>query len=217
VGPCRIAYGTLIAAGSVYRKDQLKADQLLMEGRGRGGSVPYSAGIYRNVKRQALNNIIYMGNLVALLAWYTHVRRLFIGERFPQALYDGLVDTLHGAISERILRFTDFCEKLNRSNLRYQAQMGDSASAVLVQQKDQLYSNRDQAGELINCFINNLEGYSNKPFLTIIRRTIDSVGASYIHVIKKLDVGESRQGSAWLQRIVDEVVERMLALFPSIR
>jgi bifunctional UDP-N-acetylglucosamine pyrophosphorylase/glucosamine-1-phosphate N-acetyltransferase len=37
VGPCRIAYGTVIAAGSVYRKDQLTPDRLVFDGRGRGG------------------------------------------------------------------------------------------------------------------------------------------------------------------------------------
>jgi bifunctional UDP-N-acetylglucosamine pyrophosphorylase / glucosamine-1-phosphate N-acetyltransferase len=39
VGPCRIEYGTVIAAGSIYRKDQLKPDRLVFEGGGRGGSV----------------------------------------------------------------------------------------------------------------------------------------------------------------------------------
>ena len=124
VGPCRISYGTLIAAGSVYRKDQLKPDRLVFEGGGRGGSVPYSTGIYRNVKRQANNNIVYLANLVALMAWYTHIRRQFIGDRFPQALYEGLIDTLHLAISERIKRFTAFCEKLKESSKRYRAADG---------------------------------------------------------------------------------------------
>ena len=217
VGPCRITYGTLIAAGSVYRKDQLKPDRLVFEGGGRGGSVPYSTGIYRNVKRQAYNNIVYLANLVALMAWYTHIRRQFIGDRFPQALYEGLIDTLHLAIFERIKRFTEFCEKLKESSKRYQQEMGDSASASLILQKDQLINNRDQAGDLIRRCLHSIDSYQNKAFLSIIRRQIDRVGPGYIDVIKSLDSDEASQGTVWLQQIVDEVTGQMLALFPAIR
>ena len=37
VGPCRIAYGTVIAAGSIYRKDQPKTRPSGFRGRGQGG------------------------------------------------------------------------------------------------------------------------------------------------------------------------------------
>ncbi len=217
VGPCRIAYGTLIAAGSVYRKDQLKPDRLVFEGGGRGGSVPYSTGIYRNVKRQTLKNFIYMANLVALMAWYTHVRRQFIGDQFPQALYEGLTDTLRLAISERIKRFTDFCEKLNESKKLYQQQMGDSAASKLVQQKDELYKNRNQAGDLICGYLEQIDKNKNEAFLTIIERNIKQVGPNYIDVIKSLKAEESKIGTAWLQQIVDEVTGQMLDLFPTTR
>ena len=217
VGPCRIAYGTIIAAGSVYRKDQLKPDRLVFEGGGRGGSVPYSTGIYRQVKRQATNNILYLANLVALMAWYTHVRQPFIGQRFPQALYDGLTDTLRLAIFERIKRFTAFCEKLETSQKLYRQQMGDSVSATLIHQKDQLVKNRDQAGDLIRRCVDRIESDGNKAFLSIIRRKIDSVGPTYMDVIKSLDADEAMQGTAWLQRIVDRVTGQMLDLFPTIR
>ncbi len=217
VGPCRIAYGTLIAAGSVFRKDQRKPDRLVFEGGGRGGSVPYSTGIYRNVKRQAYNNIVYLANLVALMAWYTHVRRQFVGDRFPQALHEGLIDTLHLAIFERIKRFSAFCEKLKESSKRYRQEMGESASASLILQKDQLVNNRDQAGDLIRRCLDRIESYENKACLSIIRKKIDRVGPSYIDVIKSLDAKEALQGTVWLQQIVDELTGRMLALFPAIR
>ena len=187
------------------------------EGGGRGGQVPYSTGIYRNVKRQAVNNIIYMGNLVALMAWYTQIRRLFIGERFPQALYEGLLDTLHLAIFERIERFAAFCEKLNVSTQLYQQQMGDSASASLILQKDQLVNNQHQVVDLVRSCLGKLESYENKAFFSIIRRKVENGGSAYIEVIKSLDAGEALQGTVWLQRIVDVVTEQLLALFPSIR
>ncbi|WP_319409899.1 protein GlmU [uncultured Desulfosarcina sp.] len=217
VGPCRIAYGTLIAAGSVYRKDQLKPDRLVFEGGGRGGSAPYSTGIYRNVKRQATNNIIYIANLVALMAWYTHVRGQFVGERFPKELYEGLLDTLRLAIFERIKRFIAFCEKLEVSKKLYQQQMGDNASANLILQKIQLVNNREEVGDLVLRCLDRIEALENKVFLSIINRKIDSVGATYIDVIKNLDTGEALRGTVWLQQIVDRITGQILDLFPAIR
>jgi bifunctional UDP-N-acetylglucosamine pyrophosphorylase/glucosamine-1-phosphate N-acetyltransferase len=217
VGPCRIAYGTVIAAGSVYRKDQLKADRLVFEGGGRGGSVPYTTGIYRAVKRQAMNNIVYVANLVALMTWYTHIRRLFVGERFPQALYQGLVDTLQTAINERIKHFSAFCEKLQHSRKLYQQQMGDSASGKLVHQKEELFVNRNLVAERIGENLEQIETFANPQFLSLIEKKIDVGGPVYINVIKGLDDAEARHGTQWLQQIVDRMVEQMLDLFPSLR
>jgi UDP-N-acetylglucosamine/UDP-N-acetylgalactosamine diphosphorylase len=217
VGPCRIAYGTVIAAGSVYRKDVFKPDHLVFEGGGRGGSVPYTTGIYRAVKRQAMNNIVYMANLVALMTWYIHIRRLFVGERFPQALYQGLIDTLQTAIDERIKRFSAFCQKLEGSRVLYQQQMRDSASSKLIQQKKELYDHRDQAGELIDAWLETMDSRGNQEFLSIIAKRIDRIGHSYIDVVQSLDPKEAVPGSLWLQQIVDEVTEQMLALFPTLR
>lgn len=217
VGPCRIAYGTVIAAGSIYRKDVIKPDHLVFEGGGRGGSVPYTTGIYRAVKRQATNNIVYMANLVALMAWYTHVRRLFVGERFPQALYQGLIDTLQTAIDERIKRFSAFCGKLQHSLKLYQQQMGDSASGKLIQQKKELVANCSLVAERIGENLEQIETFGNSEFLSLIEKKIDVCGPAYIDVIQSLDRAEARQGTQWLQQIVDRMVEQMLELFPSLK
>ena len=217
VGPCRIAYGTLIAAGSVYRKDQLKPDRLVFEGTGRGGSVSYSTGIYRNVKRQARNNIVYMANLVALMAWYTHVRSLFVGDRLPEALHQGLVDTLKTSIAERTKRFIDFCEKLITSEKLYRQQMGDNASDKLIKQKKELYNHRHLAGEQIDAWLEPIESRGNQDVLSIIGKKIDRIGLRYIDVVQSLAPGEAAMGSLWLQQIVDQVTDQILDLFPSIR
>ena len=111
-----------------------------------------------------------------------------------------MIDTLHLAISERIKRFTGFCEKLRDSNQLYQQQMGDSASASLILQKDQLVNNRDQAGGLIRGCLDSIDSYENKAFLSIIRRQIDRVGPGYIDVIKSLDADEPRRGLAGFNR-----------------
>ena len=217
VGPCRIAYGTVVAAGSIYRKDQLKPDRLVFEGGGRGGSVPYTTGIYRSVKRQTINNFIYIANLVALLAWYTHVRSLFIGDRFPAALRDGLIDTLTSAIHERIKRFRAFCEKMADSKKRYQEQMGETASQQLITQKDELIRNKDQVVIVLENAISRIDRYRHPGFQAMIHEGIDRSGCCYIDVIKGLRKDEASLGRDWLQQVVDDVTKHLMDLFPSIR
>ena len=217
VGPCRIAYGTIIAAGSIYRKDQLKPDRLVFESGNRGGSVPYITGIYRNIKRPVTNNIIYLANLVALMAWYTQVRRQFIEDHFPLALYDGLVQILGMAINERLKRFVAFCENLPESTRLYRQQMEDSASDGLIEQKNQLYGNRHQAADLIQRHLEIIKAADLMPFPKMIEKKKRADRSSYLTIIKNLQPEERSMGSEWLERIVDDVKEEMLALFPAIQ
>ena len=76
VGPCRIAYGTVVAAGCVLRRDVLEENQLVT-----GSSTtalrtrPYDAVKYGRVEGILENGLAYLGNILALRAWYNHARR----------------------------------------------------------------------------------------------------------------------------------------------
>ena len=87
----------------------------------------------------------------------------------------------------------------------------------IIHQKNQLVKNRNQADDLIRRCLDRIESDGNKAFLSIIRRKIDSVGPTYMDVIKSLDADAAMQGTAWLQRIVDRVTGQMLDRFPAIR
>jgi UDP-N-acetylglucosamine/UDP-N-acetylgalactosamine diphosphorylase len=102
VGPCRLAYGITVAAGTIVRKDELRTERILYGGAPKDGNLSYKPGRYRNEKRVVLNNIIYIANLIALGQWYHQVRRQFISEYFPEMLLAGLEEKLHRAISERV-------------------------------------------------------------------------------------------------------------------
>jgi UDP-N-acetylglucosamine/UDP-N-acetylgalactosamine diphosphorylase len=65
VGPLRIDYGTVITAGTVWRRDSVGA-MLLHGGEGRPLRQGYRAGSYGDIRRKVYNNIIYIANLLAL-------------------------------------------------------------------------------------------------------------------------------------------------------
>jgi hypothetical protein len=87
----------------------------------------------------------------------------------------------------------------------------------LLQQKKTLYDNRNRPGELIDQWVGAVDQLDNRAFSAILTKKIKRIGNQYIDVIRSLDADETAVGSAWLQQIVDDVTEDMLAIFPGIR
>jgi bifunctional UDP-N-acetylglucosamine pyrophosphorylase / glucosamine-1-phosphate N-acetyltransferase len=206
VGPCRIEYGTVIGAGSVYRKDQLKPDMLVFEGGGRGGKIPFTPGLYRSVKRQVKNNLIYLGNLFALRQWYTHVRRAFIGPHQPEPLWEGLCTTMEMAIEERLKRLDGLRRNMPPSMEIYKAQAGEAASQQLLSEKQIFF---DRWPKVVDRLIKDDvcgDLYLRDRFLETLTKHIQSAGTDYVPVIQALAPETVDSGTRWLQGIVDSVV-----------
>ena len=184
VGPCRIAYGTVSAAGTIIRKDQLRPDHLIIGGAGKGGSIPWNAGGISISKRIIKNNLIYIGNLFALREWYRHVRRIFISSRFPENLWQGLIKTLDMGLDERFKRLGAYIEGL-----------GGSTHANDYGVFEQRYHLRDQ--ELGDLKLRDQFMHQLEPFT--------SHHDNYIETIKTLPSETSLIGTQWLQSVVDIV------------
>ncbi|TET48467.1 MAG: hypothetical protein E3J58_06475 [Actinomycetota bacterium] len=210
IGPCRLTYGTIIAAGTINRKDELNPGRLIFGGAGKGGSVPFTPGLYRSEKRIVINNIIYIANLMALLQWYNHVRSMFISHDFPQPLLDGLKEKLNMAIEERVKRLGELCLKMPDPDIVKETSEG------LMHQKNKL---RDRWPEMEEAFkVNEIkEGDLSirDLFLETINRGIKKSGRDYIPVIKGLSVENATQGTKWLQGIVDDITAQIIEIIPT--
>jgi len=215
VGPCRLAYGITIAAGTIYRKDELRPDRLIFGGSEKGGNIAYKPGVYRNVKRIFLNNLIYIGNLMALGKWYQEVRAQFLSNRFPQALYNGLTDRLDQAISERIKRLHAFFEKLAGSP--------ENSASTLARQKTALYERRDAITDLLKDKRHLREPDTPETrdardhLLEAVKSGIETSGSDYLTVIKNLSSDDKTAGSQWLQSTVDALVAEILDIVPEFK
>ena len=190
VGPCRIAFGTVIAAGTIFRKDQLRPDRLVFEGNAHSGSVPFTPGGFRNLKRVLVNNFIYIGNLLALEQWYRHVRSIFVGHVFSPELLDGLFRVLDLAIAERIKQLKILSEKIGASAPR------DGIQSQFVRHwtriEDRIVGQRKK----------QISGSVFEDFMKCLHAKKQEWGASYTDVIKQLTPGEAGSGSAWLDECV---------------
>ena len=104
VGPARIAYGSVIAAGGICRKDILEEGQLHIPAAPEEKTVPFVAGVYGNIDRIVKNNLLYIGNIRALKAWYQNVSVLFIRDEYDRACFDGALANLDLILKERFQR-----------------------------------------------------------------------------------------------------------------
>jgi len=210
IGPCRLAFGTTIAAGTINRKDELNSGRLIFGGAGKGGSIPFTPGMYRSEKRIVINNIIYIANLMALLQWYNHVRSMFISHDFPQPLLDGLKEKLNMAIEERVKRLGELCLNMPDPDI------ANETSERLMHQKKEL---RDRWPEMEEAFKVNknkeVDLSFRDQFLETINRGIKMSGKDYIPVIKGLSSEDANQGTKWLQGIVDDITAQIIEIIPT--
>lgn len=218
VGPCRLEFGTVIAAGSIFRKDELRPKRLLFEGMGKSGNIPFMPGTYYNIKRITVNNIIYIANLIALEHWYTHVRSKFLSDDFPEPLFYGLKEKLDMAIAERIHRFKALTQKMSDSVSAYQyhTKEKENESRLVLQQKKELYKRWTELEENFKSQRNTEEKTSLRDiFLEKIDIGIKTSGKDYISVIKGLSIEDKNAGTGWLQGIVDSITAESLKIIPS--
>jgi bifunctional UDP-N-acetylglucosamine pyrophosphorylase / glucosamine-1-phosphate N-acetyltransferase len=218
VGPCRLAFGTVTAAGGICRKDQLEPGRLLVPGAGRSANVPFVQGRYLNITRTVNNNITYIANLVALREWYAHVRAEFISAQFPESLYGGLVKTLETAIDERTHRLGELAEKMAASAKRYNDSAEDKAHQRRLQQKKELYERFPE----IESYLRDLQTIagdlvSRDIFLEKVTAGIDRHGKEYLAVIQGLTVEDAQSGTRWLQEVVDHTTVSLLDKLPSFK
>lgn len=219
IGPVRIGFGTVIGAGEVWRGDCPEGRKLL-----RGERHPYTAatfhpGLYGDIRRKVTNNVYYIANLLALRQWYLHVRRLFLcNPEMGEALYQGAMEVLDAALSERLTRFEMLADKMEESvELGEKFLSADNRADVLCQQR-QL---RERWPDLKN-ILTDLPGedtgrQEREAFLAKLDSIRETQGNDYIRTIRSLDGDAASLGTLWLQGVVDVVVERGLACVPSCR
>ena len=215
VGPCRIAFGTIAAAGSILRKDVLKNNRIVIEAAAKGGSIPHVPGRYRLIKRTLVNNVLYIGNLIALAQWYRHVRSQFISGLFPDFLHQAVLDKLQIILDERIRRLDQLAGKMM---LSIQKHSGKTGGSKLLTQQQELLDNR---GALVDS-LQKVSSYAGDPalrdqFLGALACRIQPNKPKYINLIRSLDPKTKKLGSQWLQEIVDHTLEEVLGILPSFK
>jgi len=217
VGPVRLGYGTVIAAGTIYRKDFPQGDGLLFAGSALKRQQPLYPGLYHNIKRIITNNTNYIANITALKRWYQDVRSLFFGpDPLGLALYEGALEKIEMVLSERIKRLGEIAERMPESIEIYGRVMKDRAPQNQLALRREFFERWPD----IEKFLTDDAHTTGNPelrdeFLGHTRSMLHEVGKDYLRVVQGLGDHASRKGTEWLQGIVDEINRGVLELIPS--
>ncbi len=205
VGPCTMAFGSVTAAGTIWRKDIKELNRLVFGGGMRETVLERKVGVYSNVKRIFDNNIVYINSLAALMSWYVHIRELF-ADSSSYPLLVGMQNTLKSAIDERIKRADDFVKKLDISREIILSGSGGKITPlveehdnVIKQWQDFDINLSDPAGAILD----KIKDETNLPpekFMLAVQNGIKEYGQDYIRVIQNLDNSSAQLGSRWLKR-----------------
>jgi UDP-N-acetylglucosamine/UDP-N-acetylgalactosamine diphosphorylase len=204
VGPVEIGYGTVLAAGAVYRRDH-KEKKLVLGEHIQIGETNFNPLIYSNITSKITKNLQYIGNLIALREWYRHIRILFVGSNsFRKSLFQEAENNISSGIEERIKRLDTLASSLEDSINELKTQKGERYRQQTEKQRSfcsswpQIKSNLSEYKQ-----INGNEKLRDD-FLTATAETfVDEAG--YITAIQSLADGVSRTGTEWLNSIVEQV------------
>jgi len=186
VGPLRLNYGTTVAAGTILRKDESRPNRLIIGGAGQGGNIEAPVGRYPAAQRILRNNLVYIGNIAALRQWYRHVRSMFVGPNFPEALHEGLLEMTDLALAERIRRLKEVVTKIAAGgNPGY----GERWTLLEAGLKSLVAYEGDERGR--------------ENFQKSIHSLASTSGYDYIKTVQSVSTTDAEAGTAWLQGIVD--------------
>jgi len=203
VGPVRLGFGTVVPAGVVCRRDALDSGQIVF-----GvplpttGAIPYDAGVYKDVTRVIRNNLIYLGNLQALQAWYDHARPLGTGAHPIQvACIEGARQRLVECMNERVRRLDQF-QKNVQSSVEILVARGESdLSPFLVSQRGFITAWPGMKEQVLTPLPDDFEAGNRDAVLQAL-----SSGESpsyWPDRIAALSPEVQKAGNTWLQGIVD--------------
>ena len=207
IGPVRLGFGNVVAAGSVLRHDYPGDNQLIFEEAPAGSIKNYRPAAYPGIDRIVKNNILYLANLTALQAWYTHIRKPFLEARpFGLLLYAGVQEQLAAGTKERLKRLKAMAQKA-------------VPSAKDVPARQELH---DQISLIEEIFTGKMPDVlsrtdpSREKFLNDFEKIAGGVRTNYIETIQSMPAAVSSEGIAWLSGIVDALAQKVAQAVPSM-
>jgi len=211
VGPLRMGFGNVVAAGTILRKD-IPRDSQMVVGETRRGStgsfVPYG---YAHLGRILRNNILYLANLVALDHWYRHVRQPFFQSmELGSLLYEGAADKLALARKERTKRLMAMVQKVPETHEKCRCTKKSGKSPC------QLHDHMHAVCELFTAtFEDSKERELGERFWVAMEEHGGHTGEGYIQVMQGLPQEISQQGVRWLHHIVGSLCRKAGSLLSS--
>jgi UDP-N-acetylglucosamine/UDP-N-acetylgalactosamine diphosphorylase len=212
VGPLRLGYGNVVAAGTILRQDFKEENKLIVGKPHRGAVIDFNPYAYPSLSHVVENNFFYLANLMALEQWYLRVRQPFFGgQEFGELIYAGLLDKLASAKKERVKRLKDMADKIAVS-LKKAGSKSQGGGG-----RQEFHENIERACEVFSGKISADAAAEHRDhFLTLFFNHKKDNDGKYVEVVKSLPPAVSKAGTLWLDEIILELCRRVAAFFPSL-
>jgi UDP-N-acetylglucosamine/UDP-N-acetylgalactosamine diphosphorylase len=215
VGPVNIQYGTIVAAGTIVRKDIKKQNTMLLGSPAIAKSMPFNSNVYSNISRIIKLNSNYIASLIALRRWYLDIRVLFLTGDMETGLHKGAVNKIESAISERLKQLKKVAEKMPES-IEVQKSLSGKPSEKAIMRKMEFFEKWPEIEEMFaSCLKENHNSPEKDIFQKIMENVISKNGKEYLTAVKALKKEESEKGSQWLQGVVGNINSRIWDLLPA--
>jgi UDP-N-acetylglucosamine/UDP-N-acetylgalactosamine diphosphorylase len=198
VGPVCVAFGAVVAAGSILRHDVPEGGRLVVAGTPAGFQRDRGPHGYRDLAGVVRNNLAYLANLVALEQWYRVARKPFFArQELGELVFEGALEVLALAKKERVERLAAMAERVPVSSAggRELRERLDEIEAVF-----EAGASLPGGGECAAALAAAASGGSQ----------------GYIQAVQGLTPGSRNAGVDWLQEIVDALCRRAGMLLPSL-
>ncbi|HEX2855865.1 MAG TPA: UDP-N-acetylglucosamine pyrophosphorylase [Propionibacteriaceae bacterium] len=195
VGPVRVAYGTVVGAGSIVRDDITTENELHLVAPPATMSRPLDARGYPKLLPMLAKNLGYLANLEALEAWYRQARApFFAAQPLGDLVLEGALAALASARAERLARLHKLGGKLDPADPRHAPVVG-ALPALL-----------------------GLFGARTPPASGgVLEPLVSRAGsASYVTAVKGLSDAEAAPIAGWLQGLVDERTAEAAGILPAL-
>jgi UDP-N-acetylglucosamine/UDP-N-acetylgalactosamine diphosphorylase len=190
VGPVRLNFGTVVAAGSIVREDVTEERQLVFTRIAKDVQRGHSPFAYKNLGRVVRNNVSYLANLMALEEWYRVVRQDFFSQQeLGEAMLAAALEVLSGAKEERVGRLQVMVKN---------AVAAGAAQKILVEHVAEICAS--YGGDIVPQL-----GPEGETFLNSLQALLQEKPGGYVETVSSLTPSIATQGVVWLQKLVDEL------------
>ena len=198
VGPARLGFGTVVAAGSVLRGDVLADGRFVISPSHPGVEREHVPHAYPHLERVVANNLVFMASLVALEQWYVHVRQpFFAAQELGGLVYEGALEMLALARAERAKRLIAMAAKVPA---------GDAGREAL----------RERAAGVCALFEGEPPAAGREEFLDRFGSAV-TARQDYTQTIQQLPGDVVAAGVSWLQQLVDSLRAQAAELLQPLR
>jgi bifunctional UDP-N-acetylglucosamine pyrophosphorylase / glucosamine-1-phosphate N-acetyltransferase len=213
VGPLRLGYGNVIAAGSILRSDVTEENKLVIGKSYTGAVIHFTPNQYSGLSRLVSANVLYLANLLALEEWYTQVRRHFFRKQdLGEWIYQGALEKLAMAKTERLTRLKLMAAKMPESMTK------DKPDSVSAARKKEFHEKITALCELfLDPAVSPQTTEMKETFLDRFQAYGRSGDRGYIEAIKSFPDETAKMGTDWLQQIIADLCQQATALLPALK